>query len=231
MNKLKPCPFCGSNNIRIAGDRGGIRRIECMPVKGACGANILAKTDDEAIVKWNTRPAPPVEPETCKTCGGSGTVDFEPDDIQGDIQVPCPACKPEANEEQRVCTKQEIATTENVDVCKCGVVMFEADDYDTLGSKDGICCPRCGNEEFESIHDKYEKQLKGYAELLGSANHDVEELTKYAADKEKECKQLKNTIVRILDMSAVRNRCECGRPTGLGAIHCCAEQVLEKDNE
>ena len=77
MKKLKPCPFCGSNNIRIAGDRGGIRRIECMPVKGACGANILAKTDDEAIVKWNTRPAPPLSTRRDIGKGGRMTITYD----------------------------------------------------------------------------------------------------------------------------------------------------------
>ena len=31
----------------------------------------------------------------CKTCGDTRKVDFEPDDIQGDIKVPCPDCQPE----------------------------------------------------------------------------------------------------------------------------------------
>ena len=29
----------------------------------------------------------------CKTCGDTGQVEYEPDDIQGDIMVPCPDCQ------------------------------------------------------------------------------------------------------------------------------------------
>jgi len=32
-------------------------------------------------------------------------------------------------------------------------VFIDSDDYDTLGSDSGLCCPDCGNEKFRSIAD------------------------------------------------------------------------------
>lgn len=51
-----PCPFCGSENIVIS--NWGLCRVWCQ----VC----LGKSDDQlsqadAIRKWNTRPAPPIE--------------------------------------------------------------------------------------------------------------------------------------------------------------------------
>ena len=44
-------------------------------------------------------------------------------------------------------------TVETVNVCTCGLVFFDEDDYDTLGSDSGLCCPDCGNEKFQTIAD------------------------------------------------------------------------------
>lgn len=51
-----PCPFCGSENIVIS--NWGLCRVWCQVY--------LGKSDDQlsqadAIRKWNTRPAPPIE--------------------------------------------------------------------------------------------------------------------------------------------------------------------------
>lgn len=47
----------------------------------------------------------------------------------------------------------ERMTIDTVDVCKCGMVMFqyESDDYDTLGSESGTCCSHCGREKFRTV--------------------------------------------------------------------------------
>ncbi len=48
---------------------------------------------------------------------------------------------------------EERMTVETVDICTCGIVMHQADadDYDTLGSISGTCCPDCGNEKFQTV--------------------------------------------------------------------------------
>lgn len=46
---------------------------------------------------------------------------------------------------------EEPQTVETTYICTCGRVMTVLDDFDTLGSDSGICCPDCGNEEFQSI--------------------------------------------------------------------------------
>jgi len=46
----------------------------------------------------------------------------------------------------------ERKTVENTVVCiPCGYVFIDEDDYDTLGSESGICCPDCGSEKFISV--------------------------------------------------------------------------------
>jgi hypothetical protein len=45
----------------------------------------------------------------------------------------------------------ETKTTETAYICKCGRVMTCIDDADTLGSEDGLLCPDCGNEDFQSV--------------------------------------------------------------------------------
>lgn len=48
---------------------------------------------------------------------------------------------------------EERMTVATVDICSCGIVMhqLDGDDYDTLGSDSGMCCPDCGNEQFATI--------------------------------------------------------------------------------
>lgn len=46
----------------------------------------------------------------------------------------------------------ETRTTKSTDVCiPCGFVFIEDNDYDTLGSDSGICCPDCGSEQFTTV--------------------------------------------------------------------------------
>lgn len=46
---------------------------------------------------------------------------------------------------------EKCMTVKTVDICSCGNVMFHLDDYDTFGTDDGLCCPNCGNEVFQTI--------------------------------------------------------------------------------
>ncbi len=48
---------------------------------------------------------------------------------------------------------EEIMTVQNTDICPCGRTFrnFDADDYGTLGADGYICCPDCGNEEFQTV--------------------------------------------------------------------------------
>ena len=52
MNELRPCPFCGSDDVEV---------VQLMPDSGfmtvcsKCPASIGAKTKDEAINLWNRR--------------------------------------------------------------------------------------------------------------------------------------------------------------------------------
>ena len=49
---------------------------------------------------------------------------------------------------------KEAKTIKNTLVCeRCQRVFAEDDDFDTLGSKSGICCPDCGTEDFISVED------------------------------------------------------------------------------
>lgn len=42
-------------------------------------------------------------------------------------------------------------TIENTEVCTCGNVFVDDDDYDSAGSESGVCCPDCGNEKFQTV--------------------------------------------------------------------------------
>ena len=51
-NKLKPCPFCGSDDVQIEEDcRTGLTEIYCAD----CGVSITRMHEAEAINAWNRR--------------------------------------------------------------------------------------------------------------------------------------------------------------------------------
>ena len=47
----------------------------------------------------------------------------------------------------------EKRTIENTEVCTCGNIFVQDDDYDTLGSEGPVCCPDCGNEKFQTVKE------------------------------------------------------------------------------
>lgn len=54
MDKLKPCPFCGGEAMKMTSSDGftSIGCLECNPVFGVM---VQAMTEAEAIKAWNTR--------------------------------------------------------------------------------------------------------------------------------------------------------------------------------
>lgn len=170
MKELKPCPFCGGE--AELHKTHGIFWINCPNKKCGVGSATVTKlTEAEVATAWNTRVEQP-----CKACGGSGEVEETTHSrpLFGGImkavgtfigKAPCPDCQPDSG---KAGEEKETMTTENVDVCKCGTVMFEGDDYDTLGSESGVCCPHCGNEKFETI--------KAIIAQLTAANEEIDSL-------------------------------------------------------
>jgi len=59
-------------------------------------------------------------------------------------------------------------TIENTEVCSCGNIFVEDDDYDTLGSESGVCCPDCGNEKFQTVKDRLDSAESINADLLAA---------------------------------------------------------------
>lgn len=57
MEKLKPCPFCGSTNVEIS-PYGGAKAVACMDC--FCRSEIFEgeNTKEKAIAAWNRRAAP-----------------------------------------------------------------------------------------------------------------------------------------------------------------------------
>lgn len=58
MSEMKPCPFCGSDELSHGSARPGFNEessgiVQCHDDN--CGACMLGYDEDEAIVKWNTR--------------------------------------------------------------------------------------------------------------------------------------------------------------------------------
>lgn len=57
-NELKPCPFCGGNNLAIVQHGGGKNATHFVKCKncGAHGTWVNEYTKEQAILAWNTRP-------------------------------------------------------------------------------------------------------------------------------------------------------------------------------
>lgn len=64
MTDLKPCPLCGFQPDIEDGDflypatrNGKVWSANCYEAGGGCSMNVLGSTREEALAKWNTRPA------------------------------------------------------------------------------------------------------------------------------------------------------------------------------
>ena len=57
MDNVKPCPFCGSYNIKVDKCTARVRCKDCFATSGLI-SKYLSKTDkkeDAALMAWNTR--------------------------------------------------------------------------------------------------------------------------------------------------------------------------------
>ena len=48
--ELKPCPFCGGTNLYV-----GSWSVFCDATQGGCGGGVCARSNEEAVEKWNRR--------------------------------------------------------------------------------------------------------------------------------------------------------------------------------
>ena len=56
MEKLKPCPFCGSEAKPVFRGRGGVNYVVCSNEEGCwCGMTCPVTTPEEAARIWNRR--------------------------------------------------------------------------------------------------------------------------------------------------------------------------------
>ena len=57
MDELKPCPFCGCEDVVIKNHYGTVYRIGCQTdgCKGWWYESVLYRTEAKAIEAWNTR--------------------------------------------------------------------------------------------------------------------------------------------------------------------------------
>jgi len=56
VNKLKPCPFCGSENIVLGTYLGDVHDVRCVQ----CQATFVGNSEQECIEKWNKRNSQPM---------------------------------------------------------------------------------------------------------------------------------------------------------------------------
>jgi hypothetical protein len=97
--------------------------------------------------------------EPCRTCGDEGEIKVGQESYKGFYgyrvyKEPCPDCqdKPEQKPEAKC--------------VQCGKLFYCADDYDTLGSDSGVCCPDCGGEDFEPEQKPQSELAKEFRDFL-----------------------------------------------------------------
>ena len=65
MDRLKPCPFCGSKDIKLWGNHRDSFWFRC----NNCASIDSYDTERQAVRAWNKRVAiPSAEPKKCKDC-------------------------------------------------------------------------------------------------------------------------------------------------------------------
>lgn len=57
QKKLKPCPFCGCENVKLESDhQNQVSFVACPSTyKGGCGAQGGYGSNDRALERWNRR--------------------------------------------------------------------------------------------------------------------------------------------------------------------------------
>ena len=96
MDDVKACPFCGSEDIRIArysDSEGGYIAVECKNLE--CQMSISGATKAEAIERWNSRAGDSPALKACAFCGSPAYLHTHVDEDTGetDYTVNCTGCK------------------------------------------------------------------------------------------------------------------------------------------
>jgi len=114
--------------------------------------------------------------------------------------------------QQPIAGEYDTRTIKNTYICPCGNVFFDADDYDTLGSESGVCCPNCGNEKFQTVKDRLDTLEAINADLLAA-------LEKYGLHKY-DCGLAvieRCNIPEIIELGEKKFKCPVICDCGLGA--------------
>ena len=100
---------------------------------------------------------------------------------------------------------QEPAEKTEAKCKKCGKIFYCAEDYDTLGSESGVCCPVCGNEDFEPVETEklisFVKTTEVIAEnmqlrdSLEAANKEIAQLEELDRQHEVELAELRRDLI------------------------------------
>ena len=134
-DELKACPFCGRDEPKAKSEpRVDYHKKYVLCERCQCqGPSSLQM--GTAITAWNTRNAtrpPPVSK----------------DKVISEAEAECL----EHSTAIDICAEDDIVkTTKNTMFCQCGRIFNNQDDFDTLGSDSGMCCPDCGIEEFQTV--------------------------------------------------------------------------------
>lgn len=107
----------------------------------------------------------------CKTCGDTKKVEYEPDDIQGDVMVPCPDCQQPATQKAGECTK--CRGTRIVD--DSGLIIVEAITNGLVKAHHPpriYPCPKCCSE----LHNKVALQYKEMDKTINDCEAEKERL-------------------------------------------------------
>ena len=96
MDNVKACPFCGSEDIRIArysDSEGGYLAVECRNTE--CLVSVSGATKAEAVERWNSRAGDSPALKACAFCGSPAYLHTHVDEDTGetDYTVNCTGCK------------------------------------------------------------------------------------------------------------------------------------------
>ena len=90
MDNVKACPFCGSEDIRIArysDSEGGYIAVECRNTE--CQMSVSGVTKAEAIERWNSRAGDSPALKACPFCGSPAEISRNDSDYEPMYTVNC----------------------------------------------------------------------------------------------------------------------------------------------